>query len=69
MVAPKSIIASAKSPARSSGVMASARSRNRALFSLIGATMPFSRAITRSTFVSTTTARRSKAMAAIAAAV
>ena len=66
---PRSIIAWAKSPQPSAGVMASAAARMLGFAAGNGASIAKSRATTRSTLPSTTTARRSKAMAAMAAAV
>ncbi len=68
-VAPMSISACAKSPARRSGVIpsVSARIAGRALGS--GSSSAKSRVTTRSTLASTTTARCPKAIAATAAAV
>ena len=66
---PRSIIAWAKSPASASGVIASAAARIAALPAGNGSAIANSRATTRSTLASTTTARRPKAIAATAAAV
>ena len=69
IVAPRSIIACAKSPGRSAGVISAVRSRISALAAGRGVSMANSRATTRSTLPSTTASGRSKAIAAIAAAV
>ena len=66
---PRSIIACAKSPARRAGVMASAAMRMGLRAAGIGVSIANSRATTRSTLASTTTARWAKAIAATAAAV
>jgi len=69
IVAPRSIIAWAKSPARASGVIRPAAAWIAALPPGSGAPIANSRATTRSTLASTTTARRPKAIAATEAAV
>ena len=69
MVAPRSIIACAKSPGRSFGTSLSSQARISVLASGSGVRMANRRAITRSTLPSTTAAGLSKAIAAIAAAV
>ena len=62
-------MACAKSPGRSAGTMASTAWRIAVLAAGSGVAMAWSRATTRSTLPSTTAAGRSKAIAAIAAAV
>ena len=69
IVAPRSIIAWAKSPARFSGVSVAARRRISGLLPGSGWVTAKSRVTTRSILPSTAVALRSKAMAAIAAAV
>ena len=69
IVAPKSIIAWAKSPARVSGVSASASALISVLAVGSGVARAKSRATTRSILPSTGVARLPKAMAATAAAV
>jgi len=68
-VAPRSIIACAKSPARRSGVSVAASRFSSGLAAGSGVSMANSRATTRSILPSTGLALRSKAMAAMAAAV
>ena len=69
IVAPRSIIACVKSPARRCGTSVSARARISAFAAGNSASIANSRAITRSMLPSIATARRSNAIAAIAAAV
>ncbi len=68
-VAPRSIIAWAKSPARRSGVSIRARSSINGRAAGNGVSMASSRATTRTTLPSTGVALRAKAIAVIAAAV
>jgi hypothetical protein len=65
-VAPKSIIAWAKSPARPGGIIAST---SRSIPALVSRLSPCSREMTRSTLVSTAAASSPKAIAAMAEAV
>ena len=69
MVAPRSIIAWVKSPGLTSGTSISAKRRMSGFAAGSGASTANSRAITRSMLPSIATARLSKAIAAIAAAV
>ena len=69
IVAPRSIIACAKSPGRDCGTSRSTTSWIAGFASGSGVSIARSRVITRSTLPSTTAAGRSKAIAAIAAAV
>ena len=69
IVAPRSIIACAKSPGRVAGTSLSTIARICGLASGSGVSIASSRETTRSTLPSTTAAGRSKAIAAIAAAV
>ena len=69
IVAPRSIIACAKSPARASGTSVCASAADLRLGGRQSRSIANSRATTRSTLPSTATARRSNAIAAIAAAV
>ena len=69
MVAPRSIIACAKSPARLTGVFTAVRSRIEARAWGRGVPISYSRETTRSTLPSTTTADCPNAIAATAAAV
>jgi len=68
-VAPRSISACAKSPARAAGSISSTFSRTRRFACRKGAAMAWSRAITRSTLPSIAAEGASKAIAAIAPAV
>ena len=68
-IAPRSISACAQSPGRSSATRRAARRFSSGLAAGSGVSTANSRAITRSTLPSTTLAGRSKAIAAIAAAV
>jgi hypothetical protein len=68
-VAPRSIIAWAWSPGRTAGVSVAASARSRGFAAGSGVATQKSRATTRSTLPSTTTAGRSNAIAATAAAV
>ncbi len=69
IVAPRSIMACAKSPGRAAGTSCSTIAWICGLAAGSGVSIASNRAITRSTLPSTTAAGRSKAIAAIAAAV